>query len=140
MKLDLTSLEKSVAALDKALSVAHDAEEADTLTNDQRLVIKAGVIQHFELTYEFCWKFMKRDLQHNLGRVYVDGVSRHQLFRLAAEQRLIEDVEAWMDYHHARNLTSHTYDEEVAGEVFFTACTFAAQAHALLTALELRND
>jgi hypothetical protein len=53
MALDLSSLKKAVASLDKALKVAAD-DRLDDMPEDQQEVIKAGVIQNFEFTYELC--------------------------------------------------------------------------------------
>ena len=140
MKLDLSSLRKAVDSLEKALEVADDEIFISRLNNEQKETIRAGVIQNFEFTYELCWKFMRRWLQVNLGTVYVAGVSRRQLFRLSAENRLIGDVDRWMEYHDARNETTHTYDENTAEDVFETAHRFLADAQGLLEALEARND
>ena len=101
--------------------------------------LKAGAIQNFEFTYELCWKFMKRWLDENIGAAYVDGVPRVQLFRLAAESQLITDVDKWMEYHRARNKTSHTYDVEVAESVYLSARDFLQDAERLTKALEARN-
>lgn len=67
-------------------------------------------------------------------------MTRRELFRLAQESRLLDDVEIWMQYHRARSLTSHTYDEEVAEEVYRMAICFVPVAQDLLTRLEARND
>ena len=83
---------------------------------------------------------MRRWLDGNLGSAYVEGVARRQLFRLSAENKLIADVDQWMEYHDARNETSHTYDEGTAEDVFATAREFLADAEKLLQALEARND
>jgi len=69
-----------------------------------------------------------------------DGVTRRELFRLAAENRLIEDVEQWMIYHGARNQTVHIYDLEIAQEVYETARGFVKDAAKFLRALEAHND
>ena len=138
--LDLSSLKKAVNALDDALTEAHNKAFMQKLTQKQVALIQAGVIQHFEFTYELCWKFMQRWLAENLGRVYIDGISRRELFRFAAEHRLIEKVEPWWHFHRARNLTTHVYDEEVAQEVFEAASQFLSQAKILLANLEARND
>lgn len=139
MKLDLSSLQKAIKSLEKTLKVAEDEVFIAKLNDDQYDAIRAGVIQNFEFTYELCWKFMKRWLEINLGSVYVEGVSRRELFRLSAENKLLTDVEQWMDYHDARNETAHTYDDQTAEDVFETAGTFLADAQKLLTALEARN-
>lgn len=140
MTLDLTSITKAVDALEIAVAEAHHDDFMNSLSPQQQEIIRAGVIQHFEFTYELCWKFMQRWLAENVGRTYVDGVSRRELFRLAAEHRMITDVEAWWGYHRARNLTSQIYDEDVAAEVFQVATIFLDDAQLFFAALEDRND
>jgi len=139
MRLDLSSLRKAVESLEKALRVADDGAFMSGLNDDQKETVRAGVIQNFEVTYELCWKFMRRWLEVNLGSVYVAGVARRQLFRLSAEHGLLDDVDRWMEYHDARNETAHTYDENTAEDVFETAHRFLADAQKLLEALEARN-
>jgi nucleotidyltransferase substrate binding protein (TIGR01987 family) len=140
MALDLSSLRKGVESLQRTLEVADDTDFISGLTDSQKDAVRAGVIQNFEFTYELCWKFMRRWLEVNQGSTYVEGVSRRQLFRLAAQSRLIDDVDRWMEYHDARNETSHTYDEDIAEDVFGTAREFLGDAKKLLKALEQRND
>jgi len=140
MKLDLSSLRKAVESLQNTLEVADDKDFMSPLSYNQKDAIRAGVIQNFEFTYELCWKFMKRWLQVNLGSVYVEGVTRRQLFRLSAENKLINDVDRWMEYHDARNETSHTYDQAKAEDVSATAREFITDARKLLHAIEARND
>lgn len=139
MALDLSSLAKAVKSLERALNVA-TPEHLESMPDDQEEVIKAGVVQNFEFTYELCWKFIKRWLAKNIGATYVDGVSRRELFRLAAESRLIDDVAQWMEYHDARNATTHTYNQDTADEIFQVARTFASDARTLLRVLEEKND
>lgn len=139
MKLDLSSLRKAVESLEKTLKVVDDRVFMARLNDDQKDAVRAGVIQNFEFTYELCWKFMRRWLEVNLGSTYVEGVTRRELFRLSAENRLLADVDRWMEYHDARNETAHTYDEDTAQDVFQTASSFLADAKKLLQALEARN-
>ena len=70
----------------------------------------------------------------------IDGTTRRELFRMAAENHLITTVEAWMHYHQSRNETSHAYDEEAAEDVYASARSFLSDAKALVDALEKRND
>jgi nucleotidyltransferase substrate binding protein (TIGR01987 family) len=138
--LELSSLKKAVSALTSVLARSDDAEFMSRLDDVAANAIKAGAIQHFEFTYELCWKFIKRWLETNISPAIADGVTRRELFRLAAENRLIDDVEQWMRYHSARNLTSHAYEPEIAERVYTTAHDFAPDAARLLAALEARND
>jgi nucleotidyltransferase substrate binding protein (TIGR01987 family) len=139
MKLDLSSLRKAIESLEKTLKVAENKELAAGLDDDAKDAIRAGGIQNFEFTYELCWKFMRRWLGINVGSTYVDGVTRRELFRLSAENRLISDVEQWMEYHDARNETAHTYNDDTADDVFETSRIFLADAKKLLEALKERN-
>ncbi len=139
MELDLSSFRKAIGSLQRTLQVADDEGFMSGLSDDQKDAIRAGVIQNFEFTYELCWKFMRRWLDGNLGSTYIEGVSRRQLFRLSAEHKLIDDIDKWMEYHETRNETSHTYDEDIAEDVFETAREFISDAETLLKALEDRN-
>lgn len=139
MTLDLSSLQKAVDSLERAVKVADKMIEGDVET-DQEEVIRAGVIQNFEFTYELCWKFIQRWLEVNAIGQIVDRSTMKELFRMAAERQLIQDVEAWFEYHKARNKTSHIYDEVVAESVYETALLFVSDAKKLLKILENRND
>lgn len=82
---------------------------------------------------------MKRWLEEQVSQDVVDGVPRIELFRVAAENLLIEDVQKWMDFHRARNQTSHIYDQEILEKVYEVAKTFLPYGKQFLIALEQRN-
>ncbi len=140
MTLQLDSLRKSLQALSEVAAVSGDDERMGQLTDVERVAIRAGVVQHFEITYELCWKLMARWLNANVSPGVADGVTRRQLFRLAAERRLIQDVVRWMGHHEGRNATSHIYDFDKAEAVYRATLDFVHDARALLRALEARND
>jgi nucleotidyltransferase substrate binding protein (TIGR01987 family) len=140
MTLVLDSLRSAVGALVSVQARSEDRALMAGLDEVTREAIRAGVIQRFEFTYELSWKFIKRWLETNIGRDSADGVSRRELFRMGAENRLIHDVDVWMRYHAARNNTSHTYNPSVAAEVYVVSLDFAHDAGRLLAALEARND
>jgi len=139
MELDLSSLRKAVGSLGRAIKVAEKIIEGGSDTDEEE-VIRAGVIQNFEFTYELCWKFMQRWIEINSAGQAVDGFTIKELFRVAAERQLIPDVEVWFGYHRARNKTSHIYNETVAKDVYETVRHFWDDATALLKTLEDRND
>ena len=115
MPLNLENLQNAIGSLEQALDVYRtlvDQEDRALLMGDSeetlRRVLQSGVIKHFEFTYELSWLSIKRWLELNVSPNSADGVTRRELFRLGAENRLIDDVDRWMDHHSARNDTSHT--------------------------------
>ena len=147
MPLDLEGLQNAIGSLEQALAVYQafdDREGGNLMTGDMpealRRVLQSGVIKHFEFTYELSWLSIKRWLELNINPNSADGVTRRELFRLGAENRLIDDVDRWMDHHSARNDTSHTYRKTTADAVFAAIPAFLQDARRLLHALEARND
>lgn len=61
------------------------------------------------------------------------------MYRRAGQVGLIEDVERWFNYLRARNLTSHTYNEEIAEQVYDLSKEFIKDAEQLLVMLEKKN-
>ncbi|HLN95951.1 MAG TPA: nucleotidyltransferase substrate binding protein [Flavobacterium sp.] len=78
-------------------------------------MIREGLIQRFEYTHELAWNVMK-DYAEYQGNATVAG-SRDAV-REAFRMQLIKDGETWMDMIASRNKTSHTYNEEVADEIY----------------------
>jgi len=133
--LELTSFRKAIDSLRESLDWYRD--ESTVAPSE---ILRDSAIQRFEYTYELGWKMMRRWLEANIGATYVDGISRKELFRMAAEQRLIDDPLKWFEYHEARNQSSHTYDESVAQDVFNVVGSFLDDVEKFLKVLESRND
>lgn len=140
MLLDLSSLRKAILSMERAQNFANERLAINDISLDEKEVIQAGVIQNFEFTYELCWKFMKRWLESNLMPGLLDGATRKELFRNALEQKLISDFSSWVRYHELRNTTSHTYNRDVAEEIYTISKDFLEDAIYLLKSLEVRND
>lgn len=133
--LELTSLRKAIDSLSESQKWHHKG--AGDVPAD---ILRDSVIQRFEYTYELSWKMIKRWLEINLGSTYVDGISRKELFRYAAEHHLIKDPLKWFSYHEARNQTSHVYDEIVAEDVFGVIDDFVKDVEYLYQEIEKQND
>lgn len=76
-------------------------------------IVREGVIQRFEFTHELAWKVMKDYLEYQGVKV----MGSRDAIRNALNYNLISD-KVWLKSVDARNLASHTYDEEIADEVF----------------------
>jgi len=73
-----------------------------------------GLIQGFEFTHELAWNVLKDYLEME----GIQGlVGSRSTAREAFKRGLVSDGEAWMDMIEARNLSSHTYNQEVASAI-----------------------
>ena len=139
MALDLSSLQKAVRSLERGIKVANTLIKG-VVDTDQEEVIRAGVIQNFEFTYDQCVKFTKRWLEANVAGSDPDSKTFKEQMRMGVESQLIRNVDNWVEYRDARNETSHTYDNDKANDVFDVAKNFLKDAQELLSILEKKND
>ena len=73
-----------------------------------------GVIQRFEFCFELSWKLMKAYLSFE----GIEANSPRSSIRESFKIGLITEAEDWLDMLEKRNLSSHTYDEETAREIY----------------------
>lgn len=83
-------------------------------------IMRDAIIQRFEFSAELAWKTMREYLIE-------EGVSvpatPKGVVREAYAAGLISDEQIWSDLLRDRNLTSHTYSEETARNIFARICT-----------------
>ena len=101
-KLNITSLIKAQKTFSKALKEAKTELERD------------GVIHRFEFTYELVWKTLKRILSFK----GVNINNPRDVFRETAKAGLIDDPKIWFEFIKKRSLTTSTYYEEYAEDIF----------------------
>ncbi len=71
---------------------------------------RAGIIQFFEISFELAWKLMKDYLDAKQLSVKSPRDTIKQAFQIG----LIGDGHVWIDALNDRNLTVHTYDNQLA--------------------------
>lgn len=74
-----------------------------------------GSIQRFEFCFELGWKLLKKMLMDIEG---IEALSPKKALQFAYQLGWIEDEQAWLKMLNDRNLTSHTYREEYAREIY----------------------
>ncbi len=99
---------KATARLTEAL--------ADMARFPTSTVIRDGVIQRFEFTFELAWKSLREYMADN-GADMSNVVFSKQTFKAAYATHLIDDEQLWLDMLDARNITSHVYDDAQADRI-----------------------
>ena len=132
--IDVTPLAKAVAQLQSAIQ-----EQA---LEPHRLLLRSGLIQTFEYTYELSHKMIYRYLLETepspdaTAKLTFEG-----LIRRADELGLVASpVATWKDFRQARTDTSHTYNEDKAVSVMARIRPFADEAAFLLKRLQERTQ
>ena len=87
-----------------------------------------ATIQRFEFTFELAWKFLKdyfleRDLELHFPK---------EVIQQAFEVRLIDNEDIWIKMLKDRNMTSHTYDEKLADEIYIRIKSYVPELRNLL--------
>lgn len=109
----MTKLENKYTAFDTALTRLKEA--IDLYQNQENPVLLDGTIQRFEFCVELGWKLLKEYLEYEkIGEFNSPRSTIKECFSIG----LIEEAEQWLDMLDDRNLTSHTYDEEIAKEIY----------------------
>ena len=75
---------------------------------------RAGVIQAFEFSFEAVWKLLKAVAE----REGLAAESPRRAIVAAYKLGLIDDEAIWIAMLNDRNLTSHTYHQQVAQRIF----------------------
>lgn len=91
--------------------------EIDSTEEVLEEIIKEGLIQRFEYTYEMAWNVMKNYAYYQ-GNSEIGG-SRDAI-RYAFSSNLIKNGQMWMEMIKSRIKTSYTYNEETANEIYIS--------------------
>ncbi len=73
-----------------------------------------GLIQGFEFTHELAWNMLKDFLE---AQGIAGLIGSRDAIRTAFKNGLIQEGETWMEMIKARNLSSHTYQLELANRL-----------------------
>lgn len=101
-----SNYQKALNALRQAVKLA----EQRALTDLE----KQGLIQGFEFTHELYWKTLK-DFFKAKGRTDIYGSK--DATREGFQDGLLQYGDIWMEMVESRNLSSHTYNNEISDEI-----------------------
>ena len=132
--IDLTAFRNAVQQLSSAIQ--------EQSREPERPLLRAGLIQTFEFTYELSHKMLKRYLLSvTPSPEQIDLLTFEGLIRLGDEAGLLlSPIAVWKDFRKARTETSHTYTEEKAVAVLNRIPAFEQEAKHLLERLRERIE
>ena len=96
-------------------------------------IVRDAAIKRYELCYELAWKSIQEALRSEGLEICK---SPKNCFKQAFKQDWIEDEEGFADMVQNRNLTTHTYDENLADEIYDSLSKYLVLFEILLEKLE----
>lgn len=116
MSVSLHEFEKALKSLKDAVNL-----EKTDITRD-------ASIQRFEFCIELAWKTSKKKMGSTL-------TAPKEVIREMAQNNYIQNINLWLTAIDKRNLSSHTYNEPLAEEVYQFAKDFIPELEQLKTKL-----
>ena len=108
--------------MEKLTIIAEDTKNAlgtlkEIIETPYTVIVRDATIQRFEYSFEIFWKFLKEHLRVKEGIICNSPKS---CFREAFNVKLLTEDETVtaLEMTDDRNLTAHTYHEEVAEEIY----------------------
>lgn len=95
-----------------------------------------SAIQRFEFTFEMSWKIMHSVVK--ITKPKIIGVKA--IIREAADLGLIDNPGSWLKFLESRNLTVHTYKQDLAKKIYEEIKTFPLLVSQLLAAAKPHLD
>jgi nucleotidyltransferase substrate binding protein (TIGR01987 family) len=120
-KISKAEFQKALLALEEAQA---ECDKQDVDSKAYKL-FRDATIQRFEFCVELSWKVSIKTLG-------LTSTSPKPALREMLRAQVISKIEPWFDYVEARNKSSHTYDEEIAKEVYSVVASFIADANILI--------
>lgn len=120
-KVSLEELKKAVAALKESVEYCEDNQSNIKVYK----IARDASIQRFEFCIELSWKHAKKVMGSSSG-------TPKPVIREMLQNGMIGSFEMWFDFIEARNKSSHTYDEEIAREVYNSAKSFCLEVDKLV--------
>ena len=128
--LNISALENAEKKL-KEMLLRYEKESDDEAVRD-------SVIQRFEFTYSIALKTLRK---YFIERAFVleevNQMSFNEMIRTASQLNLLSsNLEKWTVFREMRNMTSHTYDEEIALQVVSIIPDFSKEISFMITRLK----
>jgi nucleotidyltransferase substrate binding protein (TIGR01987 family) len=88
---------------------------SNILHEPQSDIVRDAAIKRYEICYELAWKSIQEVLKTEGLEIFKSPKS---CFKQAFKQGWIENEEVFAEMVQTRNLTAHTYNEDLAKEIF----------------------
>ena len=128
MSASIKELEKAAHSLKIAQNLLQQSLKNEIQNIELHKALRDSCIQRFEFCVELSWKVSMKLLG-------LQTQAPNPAIRDMARSNLIDDTQIWFEFLLARNKTSHSYDEDIAKEVYREVARLVPELDKLLERL-----
>jgi nucleotidyltransferase substrate binding protein (TIGR01987 family) len=123
-------------AFEIAINLYHEAQDDRTVATVVREAFRDSIIKRFELSYDLLWKYLREYVGLSQG-IYAD--SPRKVFDLCFQYGITNADEGQLLFNmiKSRNLTTHTYDVDLANEMSEKVAEYYQVMHAIIVRTSL---
>ena len=125
LAISIEEYEDALNSLEEAINL----HSQSNLRESEKNAFRDACIQRFEFSIELAWKISRKIMG-------TSSQAPNTVIREMAQNNLIDDPKVWFEFIDARNKTSHTYDEDIARQVYAVILKFIPEAKKLLVHLK----
>lgn len=127
--ISIEELKKATQSLKIAQSLLADSLKNNPEHFEMHKALRDSCIQRFQFCVELSWKV-------SIKIIGLSTKSPNVAIRDMAQNNLIDSPDKWFDFLTARNKTSHTYNENIAQQVYNETLKLIPELDQLLRRLE----
>ena len=135
-KRNMDKLQYAMRSFEDALKYTRTAE-FQMLGIEFKGILISAVVQNFGLTFAVCKQMIALQLADRIGQEATDRMTPEVLFRTAAKEGIISNVEHWLEYLDCEHLNPSS---NVALRTFEKATAFLTDARELLGTCTKRSQ
>ena len=134
-KRNSDKLQYAMRSLEDALTYARSGE-FQGLGIEFKSVLISAVVQNFNLTFAVCRQMISHQLTDIFGREMVERKTPEEIFRMAAQEGMITNLDRWLEYLDCEHLSPSS---NLALRTFEKASAFLGDAAELLRTCAIRT-
>ena len=134
-KRNSDKLQYAMRSLEDALKYTRSGE-FQGLGIEFKSILISAVVQNFNLTFAVCRQMITQQLTDRLGKEAASGKSTEDIFRAAAKEGMITNINHWLEYIDCEHLNPSS---NLALRTFEKASVFLADASVLLNTCVIRQ-
>lgn len=139
MFTDINQLKNSLTLLMDAVKITVNPRKLSELDAEALRLFKSSVVQHFEFTYEHCWRMFHDYFVEERPSDPRESLDIAKLFLRAEMSGLITNHAEWLTFHDARNTSAARFEKNLDNDLMQKILGFAQAARKFHLSIDMKS-